>query len=339
MGEPVDLDLTWERHIPAYEGQGLLLARVNVDHMLRYALVAPFVPGQRVLDISCGAGYGSQYLAIQGAREVVGADNSEESIQFAAQYYPHPNVAYQVADAHALTTFEEASFDVIVSFETIEHLARPRIFLAELRRLLKPDGKLFLSCPNDYRIAPANWVSPYHLHRFRFEEFRNLFLSVFGEGVFLGQHFMVASCLVKPQAPAAATTHQAAYLAPLSPPLVQRQYLEDIAAIENADGYFAVYGVAESEIEAPMAFSCNAYQFFGDYITQEQAAHQALQQEAATLQQQLATNHAQGNSQQNDLVQEVTALRLRIEAMETSKFWKLRQLWISLKRLLGSNAE
>lgn len=318
----IEFENTGERHIPVHAGADMSLA--NVDHMIRYAFTAPFVQDKRVLDISCGSGYGSQFIAMQGARAVVGVDVDEDSIRFASTFYGHPHVKYIQSDAHSVPSLEDASFDVIVSFETIEHLQNPKQFLSELRRLLKPGGQLFISCPNDYRATP--WLSPFHLHKFRFTEFRDLFLSVFGEGVFMGQHFVVASCLVKPIAPDAKTAWLQEYQNSLPPDFFERQYLEHLSSIENGEGYLAIYGVDESLIQNQMSISQNAFQMLIRILCEmTQAIHQSGQLHHQLHQTQAELAHS---------TQVATQAQERIRAMESSKFWQLRRVWIQFKRRL-----
>ncbi|MBW4470181.1 MAG: methyltransferase domain-containing protein [Stenomitos rutilans HA7619-LM2] len=322
-----ELDFTGERYIPALAGVDLSLW--NVDHMVRYAFVSAFIKDKRVLDISCGSGYGSRYLALQGAQQVVGVDVDERSIQFASKFYQHPAVSFIQSDAHAIQSLKDASFDVIVSFETIEHLQNPRQFLLELRRLLKPDGQLFISCPNDYRVSPG--VSEFHLHKFRFIEFRDLYLSIFSEGVFVGQHLTVASCIMKPYAPGLKDVQFGAHHQPLPSDFFTSQYLEHLSSIENADNYIAVLNVDESLIGNQASISQQAYQVLMQELCNVSAARVELERLRSQLQSVEATlvhsnaMHALANE--------------RIQAMESSKFWQLRKLWFWLKRKtkLGSN--
>lgn len=327
--ENIDFELTGERHIPVHAGLNLSLA--NIDHMLRYAFASSFVKGKRVLDISSGNGYGSQYLAIMGAKEVVGIDSDPKAIDFASRFYHHSCVTYINGDAHKLDMLEDASFDLIVSFETIEHLQHPRLFLLELRRLLKTGGQLFISCPNDYRVTISSWLSEYHLHKFRFNEFRDLFLHIFQEGVFLGQNFTVASCLTKPFPHSAKFYQHGAYLQPLSENFFGSKYLEDISSIENADGYFAVYGVEESQICNHISISQNAFHVIMKDLIQAEKLRAELSQRSNIPQMHLETlQKAQ---------QEIAYLQATITAMQTSKFWKLRELWFSFKKLFGIKSE
>ncbi|MBW4693769.1 MAG: methyltransferase domain-containing protein [Lyngbya sp. HA4199-MV5] len=318
-----ELDFTGERYIPALAGVDLSLW--NVDHMIRYAFAATFVQGKRVLDISCGSGYGSRYLALQGAEQVVGVDVDERSIQFASKFYQHPSVSFIQSDAHYVRSLEDASFDVIVSFETIEHLQNPRQFLLELRRLLKPGGQLFISCPNDYRVSPG--LSEFHLHKFRFTEFRDLYLSIFNEGIFVGQHLTVASCIMKPYSPGLKDVQFGAHHQPLASDFFTKQYLEHLSSIENADNYIAVLGVDESLIGNQFSLSQHAYQTLMQELCNVSALRVALEQlrhHVQSVEAALAHLHTL-NAAANE----------RIQAMESSKFWQLRKLWFWLKRKAG----
>jgi 2-polyprenyl-3-methyl-5-hydroxy-6-metoxy-1,4-benzoquinol methylase len=253
----INLEYTGERHIAGQVGVEML-PFANLEHMIRYAFVAPFIQGKRVLDISCGSGYGTQYLALQGATQVVGVDIDRESIEFAQKFHQHPAISYIQSDAHHVQELADASFDVVISFETVEHVQRPRDFLFELRRLLKPDGQAFISCPNDYRVSP--WISEFHLHKFRFSEFRDLMVSIFGEAVFLGQHHTLATCLFKPTVTSEKSSQFEAYKDSSISPKFDKYYVEHISGIENADGYIGIVGTDISLIGNSLSISQDAFQ-------------------------------------------------------------------------------
>lgn len=164
-------------------------AMYATEHLARYALLVPFVRGKRVLDIACGEGYGSWFLKEWGAREVIGVDISAEAIDVARKRFGREGVSFLVGDACRARDFlEHTSFDVIVSFETIEHVSDPQGFLAGLRSLATPAAGIFISCPNDHVAMPADQSNPFHLRKYTFEEFQHLSERILGKGTqwFLG---------------------------------------------------------------------------------------------------------------------------------------------------------
>ena len=134
------LEFTGERFTPETRGA------IWHEHWHRYCAVLPLAQGKRVLDAACGEGYGS-YLLVQTARSVVGVDIDSRSIAHAASRYARPGLEFVAASVTALPQ-ADASFDLVVSFETIEHLAEQRAMLAEFRRVLGATGCLVISSPN-----------------------------------------------------------------------------------------------------------------------------------------------------------------------------------------------
>lgn len=158
------LPFTWERLIPKQIPSDPASQKLFEIHLRRYETAASYVQGKRVLDIACGTGYGSQMLRLAGAIAVVGVDICPETIQYARNHYQENNVEFVCADA---LTFEwPQQFDVIVSFETIEHLPHPAKFLNRLRSLIIPGGDLLLSAP----LGETRHIDPYHLHAFSQED-------------------------------------------------------------------------------------------------------------------------------------------------------------------------
>lgn len=116
------------------------------EHWHRYAAVAPLASGKRVLDAACGEGYGS-YLLAHDAAKVTGVDIAADAIAHAAEHYAQPNLRFTIGSVTQLP-LPQASVDLIVSFETIEHLREQEQMLAEFRRVLAADGVLVISSPN-----------------------------------------------------------------------------------------------------------------------------------------------------------------------------------------------
>jgi SAM-dependent methyltransferase len=131
-----------------------------------------------VLDVACGVGYGTRLLADGGARFVTGVDLSEDALRKATATFPAFNASF--LRAHALNLpFRPGSFDAVVSFETIEHLADGARFLREVARCLQPGGVLLLSTPNKAALPPGCKSSPLHLKEFDLEELKALLGEVF----------------------------------------------------------------------------------------------------------------------------------------------------------------
>src|SRR4051812_26356760 len=99
-------------------------------HMARYRLVEPRVGRLRVLDAACGSGYGSAFLA-RRADYVLGMDISNEAVSDARDRYRAPNLEFATGNVECLP-LEDQSFDVITSFETLEHVDDPARAIAEL---------------------------------------------------------------------------------------------------------------------------------------------------------------------------------------------------------------
>ncbi len=153
------------------------------SHLARYMLARALAPGRRVLDVACGEGYGAYLLAEQwGAASVDAVDLAPEALAVAQAHFAHSRIRYHVHDALRLTElFAGRQFDLIVSLETMEHVSDAERFLAELARLRAPDGIVVLSCPNDwwyYRTSEER--NPFHVRKFRLEEFLALGQAAFG---------------------------------------------------------------------------------------------------------------------------------------------------------------
>jgi ubiquinone/menaquinone biosynthesis C-methylase UbiE len=110
--------------------------------------------GKRVLEIACGRGGFSVWIAQlpRGHRpaEIVASDFSSVALRLAEELGRSrgvENVAYRLADVMSLA-WKDASFDVAISCETIEHLPYPKRAVMELARVLRPGGALYLTCPN-----------------------------------------------------------------------------------------------------------------------------------------------------------------------------------------------
>jgi len=145
----------------------------TIEHLHRYAIAKEFVQNKRVLDIACGEGYGSNLLAAS-AHLVNGVDIDQATINHASQKYKKENLSFIQGSVEKIP-FEAATFDVAVSFETIEHTTEHISMLKEIKRVLKPGGLLLISTPDkkSYSDMPG-YKNPFHKKELYKEEFDKL---------------------------------------------------------------------------------------------------------------------------------------------------------------------
>ncbi len=164
------LEFTGERFVPGTTGA------IAYEHGHRYAFALRYARGRRVLDAACGEGYGTALLATVAA-SAIGVDISDEAVAHARDVYATADrMRFECASVTALP-IADASIDLVVSFETIEHLPaedQPRM-LAEFARVLTPEGVLVLSSPNRRRYSDErNYRNPFHLHELYRDELTRL---------------------------------------------------------------------------------------------------------------------------------------------------------------------
>jgi SAM-dependent methyltransferase len=168
-------------------------------HAARYQFALPHVAGCRVLDIACGTGYGLPVLQTR-ARWVVGVDIDVDTARKARSEIGSGPEAVVVADG-CILPFSDASFDVITSFETLEHLERRAQFLAELRRVLTTGGLCIISTPNATYTRPVNGRprNPHHVFEYTpaelIAELNNHFSTIELLGQVLGSHYVLSPFL------------------------------------------------------------------------------------------------------------------------------------------------
>jgi SAM-dependent methyltransferase len=153
-----------ERFVPA-ASRGLL---VEAEHLVRYWWASRLAAGRRVLDAGCGTAYGTRMLAGAQATHVVGVDRAASVLEAARPACPE-NVELVEGDLRDLP-FPDRSFDLVVCFEVVEHLAEPDVALRELERVVAADGVVLVSSPNRDVYEPGN---PHHLHEYTPAELRS----------------------------------------------------------------------------------------------------------------------------------------------------------------------
>ena len=192
---PAPLAFTGERLTSDYGGQ------TQIEHLHRYLLAREWCRRKDVLDVASGEGYGTALLA-QVARSAVGVERATDAVAHAAAAYVAENLRFTVGDARALPNPDQ-SFDVVVSFETIEHFAEHTEFLNEIRRVLRPGGLLIVSTPDRDNYSPAETpANPYHVKEMSGAEFEALLRSHFAAVSILLQRPMFGSVLLPTHATA-----------------------------------------------------------------------------------------------------------------------------------------
>jgi SAM-dependent methyltransferase len=144
-----------------------------IEHLHRYAIAMEYVKNKTVLDIACGEGYGSNFLA-RDARDVTGVDIDINTISDASKKYQKHNLKFIRGKVEEMPLADN-SFDVVVSFETLEHTEEHEKIFREIKRVLKPDGLLIISTPEKKNYTDQPGVqNPFHLKEVYKHEFIDL---------------------------------------------------------------------------------------------------------------------------------------------------------------------
>jgi 2-polyprenyl-3-methyl-5-hydroxy-6-metoxy-1,4-benzoquinol methylase/glycosyltransferase involved in cell wall biosynthesis len=173
-----------ERFVPAIKEFGI---KTVYEHIHRYAYTSRFVNGKRVLDLGCGEGYGGWILS-ENASEVVGIDKDAQVIQHAQAIYKKDNLRFTVSNVDRLP-FDSGEFDVVVCFEIIEHIITQEELMAEIKRVLRDNGVLFISTP----IKKNGYTKPHHLKELTLHEFEELIYKNFKNVKFMEQKVYLSS--------------------------------------------------------------------------------------------------------------------------------------------------
>lgn len=181
------MEFTGERFVPHCHGE------IAAEHYHRYFFAASLVSGKRVLDIASGEGYGTHILA-QCAAHVTGVDISPEAVAHATEKYATQNTTFLEGGTGAIP-LPDASVDVVVSFETLEHVREQEVMLQEIRRVLRDDGILIISTPNKPIYNSSIDDNEFHLKELEREDFIALLNAQFAHITLLGQKVMFGSLM------------------------------------------------------------------------------------------------------------------------------------------------
>lgn len=147
-------------------------------HLATYQYAEGFIAQKRVLDYGCGSGYGSFSMS-KVAEHVVAVDVSKEAVEFAKGKYKAQNLEYNLT-----SDLRNEKFDVITSFQVIEHVSNDKEYVRKLKSLLKPNGYLLISTPDRkgrlYRFIQKPW-NIFHLKEYSYKSLNKLLSSQFDE--------------------------------------------------------------------------------------------------------------------------------------------------------------
>lgn len=161
---------TGERMIPAYHKGKLVYG----EHLVRYQALEELVQDKIVLDIASGSGYGTSVIS-NSAKKVFGVDVDKDAIDYASKNYGSSKIEFIKGDGRDIPLPDNA-VEVVVSFETIEHIEDYKYFMKEVKRVLKDDGLFVLSTPNDEEFPEG---AHFHIHEFERKELQTLVKEYF----------------------------------------------------------------------------------------------------------------------------------------------------------------
>ena len=183
------LEFTGERFTPE------CVREIRYEHWARYAFAFELARGKRVLDAACGEGYGSAMLA-GSATSVLGVDIAEDAVAHArSRYGMQANLRFDRGDCTALD-FAPGSFDLIVSFETLEHVAAQKELIAGFARALTDDGILIVSSPDKRTYSDVSgFRNEFHVRELYREELLALMAPHFPQVRLFGQKLLFQSAI------------------------------------------------------------------------------------------------------------------------------------------------
>ncbi len=171
------IKFTGEYFVPGISGK-----RIESDHIERYRFACNYVKNRSVLDIACGYGYSAPLIIDAGATMYVGVDINEQLVNNASSLYGSDLIRYYQGDICSYKSNE--LYDVIICFETIEHVREYRRALLNIHNQLAVNGVLLISSPNRLITSPnAKCISdkpsnPYHVQEFTIAELKNELISL-----------------------------------------------------------------------------------------------------------------------------------------------------------------
>jgi ubiquinone/menaquinone biosynthesis C-methylase UbiE len=159
---------------------------LRLMHLRAYDEAVSHAAGRDVLDVGCNTGYGTIRFAPIAGR-IVGVDVSPRAIEAARQRAPEGRPEFILTTGFELP-FPPSTFDLVTSFQVLEHVPDPAAFLRELARVARPGGTVILATPNAAtRLYPG--MTPwnrFHVHEYLAAELAELLRSVFARVTVFG---------------------------------------------------------------------------------------------------------------------------------------------------------
>ena len=137
-----------------------------------YTLLSGKIYGD-VLEIGCGEGYGLDIIS-KNANSLTVIDKSKSVLEKIKKKHPKINTLHQKIPP--LNNLKANSFDIVISFQVIEHIEDATLFIKEIRRILKPNGKAYITTPNATKTIARN---PWHYKEYNYPEMNNLISNYF----------------------------------------------------------------------------------------------------------------------------------------------------------------
>ena len=160
--------------------------------MFRYQWAQQYVrPSMKILDLACGTGFGSALLSRAVGVTVIGGDLDPPSLAAAAAELGTESGPHFAAMDGTRLPLPDRSLDLVLSYETVEHIEQYRDFAGELARILKKSGTLLLSTPNRLLTSPDGVIrNPFHTQEFDMPGLGRLLSGHFSEVSVMGQHYV-----------------------------------------------------------------------------------------------------------------------------------------------------
>ena len=269
-----------ERYVPGDAGE------IWYEHWHRYHFALPLAAGKRVLDAACGEGYGTALLATR-ASHAIGVDVSADVVAAARRRYgDRPNLEYAAARCEA-TGLADASVELVVSFETLEHLGDPEALVREAARVLAPGGLFLVSTPNRSVYTEArDYHNPFHAQELSREDFERVLAARFEKVSIFAQRVDSFSAIWPAEGTGSAVTLlQAPKADPAAPtpgladPMYWIALCGPRAAVEAASGNVSLLSDRSHEVQAGVDASVRHIAELRAYVQRLEAAYLASQEQ------------------------------------------------------------